>query len=93
MVEETVRYAVSLIGMMNLSKQPEHLPLYVLLRQIVTPTVIANDDRLGTEALVVRDDVGRERWDAIVQVVRMKFRPEQFPLYENSGSGWKRLRK
>jgi hypothetical protein len=85
------QYAVSLVGLLNVCKQPEHLPLYWLLENIVTTTVVAKGHTLGTEALVVRDDVSAERWEAIVKVVQMKFRPAAFPLYENAGKGWRRI--
>lgn len=86
------RYAVNLVALMNLSKMPEHLPLYLLLKGIVTGEVVNSQlGILGTDALLVQKDVPRERWDAIVKVVRMKFRPAMFPLYENVGRRWTRL--
>jgi hypothetical protein len=88
-----LQYAVSLIGLLNVSKRPEHLPLYWLLKDIVSETVVAKCHVLGTEALIVRDDVSAERWQAIVKVVQMKFHPAAFPLYENSGKGWRRIAK
>ncbi len=88
-----MRYAINLVALMNLSKTPEHLPLYLLLRGIVTETMVQDNHRLGTEALVVSEDVSAERWDAIAKIVRMKFSPESFPLYQNLGKGWRRLRK
>jgi hypothetical protein len=86
------RYAVNLVGLMCLSKMAEHLPLYLLLKGIVTEEVVMDKNRLGTEALVVSGDVSAERWQAIVKVVRLKFGAAQFPLYENRGKGWRRLR-
>jgi hypothetical protein len=87
------QYAINLVALMSLSKMPEHLPLYLLLKGIVTEQVIMDARRLGTEALVVRGDVSAERWSAIVKIVRMKFNAESFPLYDNCGTGWRRLRQ
>lgn len=87
------QYAVNLVALMNVSKMPEHLPLYMLLRGVVTEQVVQDDiEELGNEALVVRDDVSAERWEAIVKVVRFKFSATGFPLYKNNGKGWRRLR-
>lgn len=87
------QYAVNLVAFMNVSKQPEHLPLAWLLNGVTTETVVhcSEHDRLGTEAVLIREDVTEERWQAIVKVVQMKFRPTEFPLYENAGKGWTRI--
>jgi hypothetical protein len=90
----TVMYAVNLVALMNLSMQgPTGLPLLVLLRGIVTETVIeARRDAMGTEALLVRDDIGHERWEAIVKLIRTKLPHYEFPLYEKTERGWRNIK-
>jgi hypothetical protein len=78
---------------MSLTKEMRHLPLYILLRGIVTEQTISPLSGMGHEALVVSDGVTAERWQAICAVVRMKFRYADFPLYEKRpGKGWKTIK-
>ncbi len=86
----TQRYAVNLYALMNASQQIELLPVYWLLRGIVTESVEQIDrQRASKDSLLVRDDVGEERWTAIVKVIRLKARKSEFPLYQNDGKGWR----
>jgi hypothetical protein len=69
------KYAVNLVGLMNLKLMPQHWGVYWLLRDIVTDTVVQDKgETMGHEALLVRDDVSTERWQAIVKIIRMKWR-------------------
>lgn len=87
------RYAVNLCAMLNVSKQPEHAAIHIVLRQIVTEEVVMDPGCLGTEALVVREDLKPGQFLAIARLLQMRFRPEEFPLYENKGKGWRRLKR
>lgn len=83
-------YAVNLISFGGLTRELKHLPLYLLLRGIVTETVIQADKKRPThDALLVSGDVDKERWEAICQLVRLKFRKAQFPLYLKTKNGWR----
>lgn len=87
------RFAVNLVALLNAKRDPQHAPLYWLLVQVVTPEVVNNSaqDRLGTAALLVKPEITEERWKAIVKVVQIKFRPEEFPLYEKKAGRWQRV--
>lgn len=88
-------YAVNLIALMNLSMQGlTGLPLLILLREIVTEEVVLpmGNTVLGHDALLVRKDVSRERWEAIVKLIRTKLPHYEFPLYEKTQNGWKNVR-
>ena len=88
-------YAVNLIAMMNLVKQgPTSLPLLALLRGIVTEEVVLpmGQGVLGHDALLVREDISQERWEAIVKLIRMKLPHYEFPLYEKTERGWKNVK-
>ncbi|NIV29317.1 MAG: hypothetical protein GWN58_07360 [Anaerolineae bacterium] len=84
-------YAIGLVAMMSLREQPQHLPIYMLLRGIATETVVHTKPKhfdLGA-ALLVRDDVTPERWQAIVQICRKKFTKSDLPLYERHAGRWR----
>ena len=76
-----------------MAQESEHAALYIVLRQIVTEEVVMDPDRFGTEALVVRDDLKPGQFLAIARILQMRFRPEEFPLYENKNKDWRRLKK
>jgi hypothetical protein len=84
-------YAISMIAMLSLQEQPEHLPIYLLLRGIATETVVhTKPERIDFgAAFLVRDDVTPERWQAIVQICRKKLTKSQLPLYERSAGRWR----
>ena len=87
-------YAVSITAMMELTREPAGLPLLLLLKGIVTETVIwpVRDKEWAHQAFLVSDEVTAERWEAIVALIRGKFRYAQFPLYEKGARGWKTIR-
>jgi len=88
------QYAVNLGSMMELTRKPADLPLLLLLRGIVTDQAICTEsgkDAIHT-AVLVKDDVSAERWQAIVTLIRKKYRYNQFPLYEKADGRWKKLR-
>ena len=87
----SVDRAVNLVQLMSIARTPQHLPLFLLLRGVVTETTVSTLDNMGHTALLVRDDVSEERWRAIVRVVRLKFPRWEFPLYEKVG-GWRYVR-
>ncbi len=71
------------MAFLNLSKTPSVLPLYLLFRGIVSETVMnPYPSRDGHTALLVREDVSKERWNAIVQIVRLKVPKHELPLYQ-----------
>jgi len=80
--------------MMELTRDPRGLALLLLLKSIVTETAVwpVRGKEWGHQAFLVADDVSAERWEAIVKIIRKKFRYDQFPLYERAGSGWKAVR-
>ncbi|MBN1137740.1 MAG: hypothetical protein JXM73_14225 [Anaerolineae bacterium] len=82
-------YAVNLVGLMGLGRELGALPLYLLLRGIVTEQVVQAGSGMGHEALVVRDDVPAERWRAIVAVVRSRYWRVELPLYERVSGRWR----
>jgi hypothetical protein len=88
-------YAVNLIAMAELTRDIENLPLLLLLRNVVLvrgPTVKTLRG-IGHEALLVKDDVTAERWNALVLLIRKKFRYAEFPLYEKKLRGhWRAVR-
>ena len=87
-------YAVHLAGMLELTRRPANLPLLLLLRGVVTETVVRprGEETWGHDALLLRDDVTPERWGAIVKLIRGKFRYHEFPLYEKGQRGWRTIR-
>jgi hypothetical protein len=88
-------YAVNLIAMMNLAQEgPAGLPLLALLRGIVTEDVVLpmGNGVLGHDALLVREDVSQERWEAIVKLIRTKLPRNEFPLYEKTDRGWRNIK-
>lgn len=83
-------YAVNLVSFGGLTREPKHLPLYLLLKDIVTSEVIQADKKRPVhDALLVSEDVTGERWEAICQIIRLKFRRAEFPLYLKTKKGWK----
>lgn len=83
-------YAVNLIAFMNASKQPEYLPLWLVLREVVTEQIVQPvKNKPGHDAVLV--DVDADRWQAIVQIIRVKLGKTQFPLYEKGRSRWKKV--
>ena len=84
-------YAVGVIAMLELGRRVEHLPVKLLLQGILTAETVDTrpKDIDGGLAFLVREDVPAERWQAIVEVVRIKFRKAELPLYEKKGSSWR----
>jgi len=91
--KEEIMRAVNLIGFMNTSKMTEHLPLWLVLRPLLTDsTVQPVPARPGHDAVLVRDDVSEEQWRAIVAIIRQRFDKANFPLWERgSRGGWKMI--
>lgn len=86
-------YAVNTVALMNASRMPEYLALWLMSRQVVTEqTVQPVRGKPGHDAVLVRDDVSAERWQAIAQIVRMRLEKTQFPLYEKANGCWKKVR-
>ena len=87
-------YAVSLVGMMELTRDPTGLPLLMLLNDVVTDKRVEPfpEKAFAHQGLIVREDVDPERWQAIVKLIRSKFRYDQFPIYEKGKRGWKTVR-
>ena len=87
-------YAVSLSAMLELTREPSGLPLLMLLRGIVTEQVIEPfpEKAFAHQGLLVRGDVEPEQWQAIVKLIRNKYRYDQFPIYEKGARGWKTVR-
>ena len=87
-------YAVSLSAMMELTRDPTGLPLLMLLRGVVTEQVVEPfpEKAFAHQGLLVREDIEPERWQAIVKLIRRKFRYDQFPIYEKGKRGWKTVR-
>lgn len=80
-------FAINLVAFINISKMPELLPLYLLLRDKVTDQVIEPyKNKIGHTALIL--DVDERQWEGIFGVIRSKYRKAELPLYENK-SGWK----
>ena len=88
-------YAVSLPAMMELTREPAGLPLLLLLRSVVTETTVSpvRGKEFAHQALLVSGDVGPERWQAIVTLIRKRYRYDQFPLYEQTARGWRAVRQ
>lgn len=85
----TTMFAINLVAFLNLSKTPSMLPLYLLFRGIVSETVMnPYPSRDGHTALLVREDVSKERWDAIVKIVRTKIPKRELLLYQKD-KRWK----
>jgi len=85
--------AVSLVAMMALTRDPTGLPLWLLLREIVSETVVVpQPEKFGSAALLVREDVPPERWEAIVKLIRKTYRHYEFELFEKGARGWKKIR-
>ena len=84
-------YAVGVIAMMELDRRVEHLPVKFLLQGILTAQTVETRPSHFDKGLafLVREDVSAERWEAIVKVVRLKFRKAEVPLYEKNGSSWR----
>jgi hypothetical protein len=79
---------------MELTREPTGLPLLLLLRGIVTEQTVCPipGKDISHQAVIVREDVSAERWQAIVKLIRTKYRYQQFPLYEKTARGWKTVR-
>ncbi|MBN2129041.1 MAG: hypothetical protein JW741_06065 [Sedimentisphaerales bacterium] len=85
-------YAVNTVALMNASKMPEYLALWLVLRDIVTAEIVEPVRGVpGHNALLVRDDVSVERWQAVVAIVRKRLEKNQFPMYEKSNGRWKQV--
>lgn len=86
------QFAVNLVSLLGLTREPKYLPLYLLLKGIVTETVIQPEKhRPAHDALLVSSDITQERWEAIVKIVRLKFRYNELPLYQKEKSGWRKM--
>ena len=88
------QYAVSLSAMLELTRDPEGLPLLLLLRGVVTDKRVEPfpAKAFAHQGVLVREDVEPERWQAIVKLIRKKLRYDQFPIYERGKRGWKTVR-
>lgn len=86
--------AVSLVALSALTRDPTGLPLWLLLREIVTEEVVVpQPTKFASAALLVREDVPPERWEAIVKLIRKKYRHYEFELFEKKGvRGWGKIR-
>ena len=79
--------------MAELTRDPTMLPLWLLLREIVSEEVVVpRPERFGSAALLVREEVSLERWEAIVKLIRQRFRHYEFELFEKGPREWKNLR-
>ena len=88
-LEETIMYAVNLVAFMNTAKSIDLLPLWFLLRDIVTKRIVRPyPTKAGHDAVLVRSDVSKERWCAVVQIVRTKLNKNEFPLYTRGKGRW-----
>ena len=87
-------YAVSLVAMMELTRDSTGLPLLMLLQQVVTERVVEPfpEKAFAHQGLLIREDVEPERCQAIVKLIRKRFRYDQFPIYEKGPRGWKTVR-
>jgi len=86
--------AVSLTGMLELTRNPSGLPLLMLLRDIVTEETVEPfpERAFAHQGLLVREDITPERWQAIVKLIRKQLKYHQFPIYEKGTRGWKTVR-
>ena len=84
-------YAVGVIAMLELGRRVEHLAVKLLLEGILTAETVDTRPSHFDKGLafLVREDVSAERWQAIVKVVRLRFRKAELPLYVKSGGSWK----
>lgn len=88
-------YAVSLSAMLELTRDPTGFPLLMLLRQVVTEQVVEPfpEKAFVHQGLLVREDIEPERWQAILKLIRTKYRYGQFPVYaKGARGGWKTVR-
>ena len=85
-------YAVGLMAMAELTRTATGLPLLILLKGIVEETPIQTMRGMQHQALPVRDGVSRERWQAIVKLIRSRYRYPEFPLYEKTKGYWRAVR-
>ena len=87
-------YAINIPAMMGLTREPSGLPLLLLLRSIVTETVVSpiKGKEFAHQAFLVSEEVSEERWNAIVTLIRKKYSYNRFPLYRRTARGWKTVR-
>ena len=87
-------YAVNLGAMMGLTREPANLGLLTLLKNIVVeePFCPVPGKDWAHQALPVRADISEDRWNAIVQLIRQKYRYHEFPLYRRTQRGWRTVR-
>ena len=87
-------FAVSLSAMLELTRQSSDLPLLMLLGQVVTEQIVEPfpEKAFAHQGLLIREDIEPERWQAIVHLIRTRFRYDQFPIYEKGPRGWKTVR-
>ena len=80
------QYAINLVAFLNSSRMINHFPLYLLLKNIVTKTVVhPYPNRAGHTALLVKEDINQEQWQAIFTIIRLKLSKRDFQLYEKRG--------
>ena len=90
-----IDYAVSLTAVMELAREPSGLPLLLLLRDVVTEQVVEPfpTKPFAHQGLLIRPDVPIERIEAIVKLIRQRYRYSQFPIYRKGiRGGWKTVR-
>lgn len=87
-----MRYAVSLSDLMRF--KGIH-PVRLLLRPVLTreTVVVRSGDLFDNIGLLLREDVGPDRCEAIIEVVRLKVRKYVLAFYKSkTGKGnWKRV--
>jgi len=87
-----VMYAINAVALLNASRMPEHLALWLVLREMVTEQTVQPVKNVpGHDAVLVRDDVDADRWQAIVQIVRRRFKKNEFLLYAKENGRWKKV--
>jgi hypothetical protein len=87
-------YAVNLYALAELTREPRHLAPLLLLRSVLTETVVRPfPEKPNHDALLVADDVAPERWQAIVTIIRNVLPYHELPLYEKRRGGWKARRQ
>jgi hypothetical protein len=88
-MEEKIVYAVNLVAFMNTAKSIDLLPLWLLFKDIVTKQIVRPyPTKMGHDAVLVRSDVSKERWCAVVQIVRTKLNKNEFLLYTRARGRW-----
>ena len=82
-------YAVNLMAIAELTRKPANLALWLVLRDFVTETEIQTLPGMQHASLLVRDEIGPERWQAMVAIIRSRFSYPAFPMYEKTQGYWR----